>query len=156
MQKKDSILKTMLIIIIIITGSCVGLYYIMKSEKTSNSTTNTSSNILKETNKSVINNENKNYEYIEDTDIFTPRSAFGWGKPFITNYAWESGFYYEAFGNVDGISAYNEYKEYLLLKEYELIKEEKLDETMMYTYSKDGLNVILGVKSNTFEITLSK
>ncbi|MBQ4123616.1 hypothetical protein IJD44_07865 [bacterium] len=79
MQKNDSILKTMLIIIIIITGSCVGLYYIMKSEKTSNSTTNTSSNtssnISKETNKSVINNENKNYEYIEDTDIFTPRSA---------------------------------------------------------------------------------
>lgn len=155
MKRSNSVLKTLIIIIMIVVGCCVGLYYIMKSEKTSN-LKNDSSNISKDKNESVNNNENKNYEYIEDTDIFKPRSAFGWGKPFITNYAWESGFYYEAFGNVDGINAYNKYKEYLLSKEYELIKEEKLDETMMYTYSKDGLKVILGVKSNTFEITLSK
>ena len=127
MQKNDSILKTMLIIIIIIAVSCIGIYYIMKSEKTSNLKNDSSNNTSKDENKSLINNEIKNYEYIEDTDIFTPRSAFGWGKPFITNYAWESGFYYEAFGNVDGMSAYNEYKEYLLLKEYELIKEEKYE-----------------------------
>lgn len=156
MKRSNSVLKTLIIIVMIVVGCCVGLYYIMKPEKTSNLKNDSSNNVSKDKNESVNNNENKNYEYIEDTDIFTPRSAFGWGKPFITNYAWESGFYYEGFVNVDGISAYNEYKEYLLLKEYELIKEEKLDETMMYTYSKDGLNVILGVKSNTFEITLSK
>lgn len=157
-QKKTNTLKSTIIILLIIVGCSIGLYFIMRYEKTSGNSNNTQSNSINDTKTAdnLQDNPNLKYEYIEDTDVFKPQSTFGWEKPVITNYAWENGMYYEAFGNVDGKNAYEKYKKDLLSKGYKFIKEEKVDNTMMYTYSKDGLNVILGIQSNSFEITLSK
>ena len=155
-SKQTSALKTIIIILLIIIGCSLGLYFIMKYDKNTVSSNNSQLDNSYSKHEKINTQNSINLEYIEDTDVFTPRSAFGWSKPVITNYSWNYGMYYEAFGNVDGISAYNKYKEDLLSKGYKFIKEEKMGQTTMYTYSKNELSVIFGVKQNTFEITLTK
>lgn len=161
---KNSIVKIIIVFITIIVGCCLGLFFIMKYEKTSDTTNNSSSNTSNNTDKNTETNIdttsaqtiNRNYEYIEDTDVFKPKNAFGWGKPIITNYAWESGMFYEAYRNVDGVKAYNEYKEYLINKGYTFQNEKQDGDAKIYTYEKNDLTVIFRIQSKMFEITLSK
>lgn len=147
---KNSTGKTIIVFIMIVVGCCLGLFFIMKFEKTSDKNTETNTNVTS------TQKVNRNYEYIEDTDVFKPKNAFGWGKPVITNYAWESGTYYEAYGNVDATSAYNEYKEYLTNKGYTFQNEKQDGDAKIYTYEKNNLTVIFRIQSKMFEITLSK
>lgn len=163
MDKKSnniSVLKIGIKLLVFIIISCLCLYFIMKADKTTTNTQNTqehNNNIAQtEENTNDTKKQINKTECIEDTDVLEPKSTFGWEKPIITNYAWESGIYYEGFSNVDGISAYNEYREDLLSKGYNLVKEENDDDATIYTYSKNGLDVILRVQQKMFEITLSK